>query len=160
MSDPLASYLHDHLAGSTFAIELLGSLREQFGDTDLGRFAAAVLADVKEDQQVLQTIVDRVGKSGVDLKQATAWLAEKASQLKLRRDDPDGLGTLKALETLTLGIAGKLGLWRVLAVLAETDDRLRGNDFDKLMARAQEQHSRVEERRMQTARRAFTAVSK
>jgi hypothetical protein len=74
MSEPLASYLHDHLAGSTFAIELLGSLRDQHGDTDLGRFAAAVLADVKEDQQVLQTIVDRVGKSDVDLKQATAWL--------------------------------------------------------------------------------------
>jgi hypothetical protein len=160
MSEPLATYLHDHLAGSTFAIELLGSLRDQHGHTDLGAFAAAVLADVQEDQQVLQKIVDRVGKSSVDLKQAAAWLAEKGSQLKLRRDDPDGLGTLEALETLTLGIAGKLGLWRVLAVVAETDDRLRGNDFDKLMTRAREQHSRVEERRMQTARRAFTAVSK
>src|ERR1039458_4658281 len=104
MSDPLASYLHDHLAGSAFAIELLGSLRDQHGDTDLGGFAAAVLADVKEDQQVLQTIVDRVGKSHIDLKQATAWLAEKASQLKLREDDTGGLGTLEALETLTLGI--------------------------------------------------------
>jgi hypothetical protein len=47
-----------------------------------------VLADVKEDQQVLQTIVDRVVNSGVDFKQATAWVAEKASESKLRRDEP------------------------------------------------------------------------
>jgi hypothetical protein len=30
-------------------------------------------------------------------------------------------------------------LWRVLAVVGETDDRLRGNDFEQLIARAQEQ---------------------
>jgi hypothetical protein len=160
MSDPLATYLHDHLAGSTCAVELLESLRDQHSKTELGGFAAAVLADVKEDQEVLQTIVDRVGKSGVDLKQAAAWLAEKASELKLRHGDPGGLGTLQALETLTLGIAGKLGLWRVLAVVTETDDRARGADFDKLIARAQEQHSRVEQRRMETARSAFKAIPK
>ena len=160
MSDPLATYLHDHLAGSTFAIELLESLRDRHSKTDLGGFAAAVLADVKEDQQVLQTIVDRVGKSGADLKQATAWLAEKASELKLRRDDPGGLGTLQALETLTLGITGKLGLWRVLAVVAETDDRVHGADFDKLIAHAQKQHSRVEQRRIERAHSAFKAIPK
>jgi hypothetical protein len=160
MSAPLAIYLHDHLAGSTFGIELLESLRDGHRDTDLGVFAATVLADIKEDQQVLQTIIDRVGKSGVDLKQATACLTEKASELKLRRNDPGGLGTLEALETLTLGIAGKLGLWRVLAVVATTDVRLRGNDFDKLIARAQEQHARVEEHRMAAARSVFEAIPK
>jgi len=160
MSDPLATYLHDHLAGSTFAIELLASLRNQHSKTELGGFAAAVLADVREDQQVLQTIVDRVGKSGVDFKQATAWLAEKASELKLRRDDPSGLATLQSLETLALGIVGKLGLWRALAVVAETDDRVRGGDFAKLTARAQDQHARVEQRRMETVRSAFKAIPK
>lgn len=160
MSDPLATYLHDHLAGSTFAIELLESLGDQHNKTELGGFAAAVLVDVKEDQHVLQTIVGRVGRRGVDLKQAVAWLAEKASELKLRREDPGGLGTLQALETLTLGIVGKLGLWRVLAAAAATDDRVRGADFDKLIARAQEQHARVEQRRMETACRAFEPIPK
>jgi len=159
MNDPLASYLHDHLAGSTFAIELLESLRDQYADTDLGVFAATVLADVKEDQQVLQTIVDRVGKSGVHLKQATAWLAEKASKLKFRFDEPRGLGTFEALETLTLGIAGKLGLWRVLAVVSEWDDRVRGYDFSQLATRAQQQHARVEQWRIQIARTALNASS-
>ncbi len=160
MSDPLATYLHDHLAGSTFAVELLKSLRDQHSKTELGNFAAAVLADVRQDQQVLQTIVDRVGKSGADFKQAAAWLAEKASELKLRRDDPGGLGTLQAFETLALGIAGKLGLWRLLAILANSDDRVRGADFDTLIARAKEQFARVEQRRMNTARTAFETISK
>jgi hypothetical protein len=37
MSDPLATYLHDHLAGSNFAIELLDSLRDQYSGEPLGR---------------------------------------------------------------------------------------------------------------------------
>jgi hypothetical protein len=30
MHDPLATYLHDHLAGSHFAIELLDSIEKQY----------------------------------------------------------------------------------------------------------------------------------
>jgi hypothetical protein len=59
MSDPLATYLHDHLAGSNFAIELLDSLRDQYSGEPLGRFAAALLIEIKEDQRTLRTMADR-----------------------------------------------------------------------------------------------------
>ena len=68
------------------------------------------------------------------------------------------LGTFEALETLALGILGKLALWRALAVVAATDARLRGIDFDSLAARAQAQHARVEERRIEAALTAFKAA--
>jgi hypothetical protein len=158
MSDPLATYLHDHLAGSNFAVQLLESLHDQYSDQELRRFAAALLVDVRKDRETLQGIVDRIGSTHLDLKDAAAWLAEKASRMKLGRDHGAGLGTFEALETLSLGILGKLSLWRVLPVIAEVDPRLRGTDFEKLAARAQEQFDRVEVRRLEIARKAFAAA--
>src|ERR1700689_2872154 len=107
MSDSLATYLHDHLAGSNFAVELLESLRDRYRDKELGSFAQALLRDIKQDQQVLLNIIEQVGASHLDLKQVTGWLAEKASRLKLSHDDSGGLGTFEALETLQVGIFGK-----------------------------------------------------
>jgi hypothetical protein len=160
MSDPLATYLHDHLAGSTFAVELLDSLRERYSNQELGAFAASLLVEIKADQQVVQQIADQVGKGHFDLKEATAWLAEKASRFKLNHDEPGGLGTFEALETLALGIAGKLKLWQVLPVIAGVDTRIPENGFEKLAARAQDQHDRVEEYRIKLAETAFRPVSK
>ena len=87
-------------------------------------------------------------------------LAEKASILKLRYDDPGGLGTFEALETLELGIFGKQGLWRILSLVVETDSRLPRNDFAQLAAQAQEQIARVEKQREQVARSAFGTNNK
>ena len=42
MSDSLAIYLHDHLAGSNFAVELLEFLREHHAGQPLGILLAAV----------------------------------------------------------------------------------------------------------------------
>ena len=160
MSDSLTTYLHDHLAGSHFAVELLETLCERSGEDPLVAFTAALLSDIKEDQEVLQKIVDRVGKGHIDLKAASAWFAEKASQLKLQHDEPGGLGTFEALETLMLGITGKLALWRVLPVIAEFDPRVGAQDFARLAVRAQDQWERVEEQRMRLARVAFEKHSK
>jgi hypothetical protein len=158
MSDPLATYLHDHLAGSNFAIDLLKTLRDEHDGEPLGRFAAELLVQVEEDREVLQGIVERVGK-GPALKEAAAWLAEKLSQLKLRRSVAGGHATFEALEALALAILGKLALWRALPVIAETDARVRGPDFDQLTARAQAQHVSVEERRLQAARTEFGSAT-
>lgn len=65
-----------------------------------------------------------------------------------------GLGTFQALETLALGIHGKLALWRALKVVAGRDDRLGGVDFQKLIAQAQAQHEQVEQNHLLLARSA------
>jgi len=156
MTDPLATYLHDHLAGSHFAIQLLESLHEQYRDEPLGYFAQALRADVSQDQKTLQSIVERVGEGHPDLTEAAGWFAEKASQLKLKRDHSDGgLGTFEALETLTLGIRGKLALWQALPLIREFDSRIPANDFQRLAARAEEQYQRAEAERLKLARTTF-----
>lgn len=156
MTEPLATYLHDHLAGSAFAISLLDSMKEENEGQPLGAFAQKLVAEIRADQDTLKSIIERVGETGLDLKSAVAWAAEKLSQLKLRRDGDNGLGTFETLETLGLGILGKHSLWRALAVAAETDARLQGVDFVSLGRRALAQHADVESHRLEVARKALT----
>src|SRR5437763_5992035 len=136
MSDRLASYLHDHLAGSHFAIKLLSSLQERHKDDDLGKFAHALGEEVEQDQEKLQHIIDCVGEAHFDLAEAVGWIGEKASQLKLKSDGPHGgLGTFEALETLALGLRGKLALWQALPKIREVDPRVPTEDYGRLAVR-------------------------
>jgi hypothetical protein len=156
MSDALATYLHDRLAGSYFAIKLLSSLSDRYKDADLGAFARSLAVDIKQDQDTLRQVIDKVGKANLDLMEAVGWLMEKASRFKLQSDESgEGIGTFEALETLTLGIEGKADLWSVLAVICEVDSRVPAYEFDKLIARAQDQFQRVEVQRLSLARTTF-----
>jgi hypothetical protein len=155
VGDPLATYLEDHLAGAAYAIDLLGAMRDQHAGEPLGEFAAGMLVEVEADNGVLKQLAERIGTGSSALKGLSAWVAEKVSRLKLKRDASDGLGTFEALEFLALGIQGKLALWRALAVVGPGDARLHGMDFDYLATRAETQHSQVEERRLEAARLAF-----
>ncbi len=85
-------------------------------------------------------------------------MGEKVSRFKLRHAGAGKFGMLEALEALALGIVGKQALWRALSVIAPTNLRVRGEDFDVLAARAQAQHARVEEHRLQVARIALRAT--
>jgi ribosome assembly protein YihI (activator of Der GTPase) len=151
MSDPLAAYLHDHLAGSNFAIELLKNLEEQRAGEALGAFAASELALLLEDRGILQGLVDRMRAESSAVKEAAAWVAEKASRFKLRHPRSRDFEAFEALELLAIGVHGRIALWRVLSVLAHGDPRLGGRDFETLAVRAQQQHDRVEQQRMQIA---------
>jgi hypothetical protein len=93
------------------------------------------------------------------VRKAAAWLTEKLGEAKLRLDDPgDGqLRVLEAVETLGLGIQGKLALWRALAAVADRLPKLQRVDFARLEQRAIQQHQRVEGQRLQAARLALTA---
>lgn len=88
MSDPLAIYLHDHLAGSNFAVELLKNLHDQHSGEPLGQFAAVSLIEIEEERKVLQRIIDQVGTEPPALKEATAGVLEKVSRFKLGMPAP------------------------------------------------------------------------
>lgn len=160
MSDSLTTYLQDHLAGALHAIELLKAMREHFAAEPLETFAAEVLAEVEADREVLARLTERVGGTAGGMKEWGAWLSEKVSRLKLKHGSTDGLGTFEALEFLVIGIHGKRALWRALALVASFDSRLEGIDFADLIARAENQHQRVEEQRLDYARSVFRSGRK
>jgi hypothetical protein len=159
MNDPLATYLHDHLAGADMAIDLLQAMRDRQQDESLSQLAEYILAEVKQDRDTLQHLADTIGSGSNVLKEFTAWLSEKASRVKLGEGAAGEFGTFEALEFLTLGIRGKLSLWRALRVAAATDGRLIGPDFDELITRAESQFMKVEERRLAAAATALKAVT-
>jgi hypothetical protein len=147
-SDALITYLEDHLAGAMQAVELLRAMREHFAQESLGAFAAELLTEVEADRAVLASLTERAGGSVGGMKEWAAWLAEKVSRLKLKHSSGDGLGTFEALEFLMLGIHGKRALWRALEQIAVSDVRLQGLKFNELVERAEQQHRKVEERRL------------
>ena len=155
MSEPLQAYLHDHLAGAVVAVEILEVLRDQHAGEELGRFAGDLLTEVEADRNVLRDLAERAGAESNPLKEATAWVGEKVARLKLGREAAGELGTFEALEALALGILGKRALWRALKVVAGRFEPLRNLDLDELAARAEAQHARVEERRLEIARAAL-----
>lgn len=152
-SDALTDYLRDHLAGARIAADLLESMGSEHAGEQLGRFAIELLAEIEADRKVLEDLLERVGGERLAaLKEGAAWLTQKVSLLKLRRHAGHDLGTLESLETLALGIQGKRSLWRALAEIAPGNEHLKRTDFDALVARAEQQHARVEERRLEAAR--------
>ncbi|HEY3769619.1 MAG TPA: hypothetical protein VGN44_13175 [Candidatus Angelobacter sp.] len=155
MDSPLTTYLQDHFAGSMHAIELLKAMRDYHTGKSLGHFAAQLLAEIEADRDVLSELIQLTGATPGGIKEWGAWLAEKVSRLKLKHSSEEGLGTFEALEFLVLGIHGKWALWHALAVVAPYDPRLRPADFTQLIARAESQHARVDERRLACAKSAF-----
>jgi hypothetical protein len=156
MENSISVYLHDHLAGSGFAIELLETLEKEFAGHDTGKIATIILGEVREDRRTLETIIDRVGTTHLDLKDAATWFSEKISRIKLRHDDPVGIGAFEAFEAIGLGIMGKFGLWQALSRIAPSDTRLSGYDFEALARRAQAQFEKVDEYRLRLAPSALT----
>ena len=155
MSDPLTTYLQDHLAGALQAIELLKAMREHHAGEPLGEFATHLLVEIESDRDVLASLTKSLGGSVGGPKEWSAWLAEKASRLKLKHGSGDNLGTFEALEFLVVGIHGKWALWRALSVVAEFDLRLGGVNFGDLTKRAESQHARMDAQRLARTRGAL-----
>jgi hypothetical protein len=162
MSDkPISTYLNDHLAGATAALQLLEYLEAAHDGTPRERFFVELRADVAADRQELEVLMAGLHVSQSRTRKATSWLAEKVTELKLRLDDPAG-GTLRifeAIEAVAVGIDGKRALWQALAAAAEDAPGLRLVDFERLTQRAEEQRRRVEGIRLEAAKAALGAAS-
>jgi len=156
MADPLAVYLNDHLAGAKSAIELLDRLRNAHHGNSLGELADRIYSEVEADREVLERLSEAVGTGGSAIKEAGAWLAERAARLKLRLGSDAELGEFESLEFLALGIFQKRKLWAALSSIAHSNSHLQQLDYDKLISRADAQHDDVENYRLIAAQKALT----
>ncbi len=153
----LTTYLSDHLAGALAAIELLDHLRELSKGTQRERVLATLASEIEQDRAVLQALLAELGGKESRVRSAAAWLTEKMAEVKLKLDDPGNgeLRLLEALETLGLGILGKLALWRALEAARQDVPSLQRLNFAELKSRALAQHDQVEIARLQAAHMAL-----
>ena len=91
--------------------------------------------------------MQRLGVEKAGTKQAAGRVVEKLGRLRMHEKvtgDP-GLSRLLELESLIVGVNGKLARWRALRPISAADDRLAGVDLDDLIGRAQGQLATLEE---------------
>lgn len=152
--DILRTYLNDHLAGATAAIELLQHLTKYRSGSDAQQRYVQLSQEIEEDRQVLQDILARLGGTESPVRKAAGWLSSKLGQVKMVLDDTgdDQLRVLEALEALSLGIQGKLLLWGAMATAASRVPLLQSVDFGRLQQRAHDQFEQVDGERLQVAK--------
>jgi hypothetical protein len=151
----LATYLNDHLAGSTLGVELARRILGSNRDNEYTPVLHELCDEIAEDRETLVRLMKRLDIGRDRLKVAAAWGAEKLGRLK-----PNGhltsyspLSRLEELEMLSLGVEGKLVMWRALRHTHGPE--IAGIDLDPLIARADSQRERLEELRHRASEQAI-----
>jgi hypothetical protein len=154
---PIDVYLNDHLAGATFGADLARQLEARTEGTDFQPEMSWLATEIEADLDILTDLMQRMGSTQNPSKQVTAWVAEKASRLKLTglTSGRDELGTFLSIEALSLGVEGKASLWTTLRELRDHYPELLSTDLDDLLQRAHRQRQVVETERIAAARRAL-----
>ena len=144
-------YLNDHLAGATMGQDLADRLASRTEGTPFGSEMATIAREITEDKETLENLMEAVGTTRNPVKQGLAWISEKASRLPLSgagSGDSD-MGTFLSLETLSLGVEGKIGLWQALDEVADRYPAFADTDFGSLTERGQRQRAALERERME-----------
>jgi hypothetical protein len=154
----LAIYLNDHLAGATVARELARRAAASNRDSEYGPFLERLAGEIAEDRESLVAIM-RTLKVKVDpLKVLAGWGMEKVGRLKfngcLLGYSP--LSRVVELETLALGVHGKLALWRSLQQLQPVLPGAADRGLPELVDRAQRQLEELELHRLRACAQALT----
>ena len=103
--ETLGIYLNDHLTGSVFAVETLERLLSGNHPALPKEALQGLLSEIEADRDVLRGLLEKAEVEEHLVKKAAAWLSEKLGRMKL---DEGPLGRMEMLETLALGISGKL----------------------------------------------------
>lgn len=150
MNSDLATYLHDHLAGANAAVEVIGLLQKHSGEPVLISFLNSLLIEVQDDKLTLEKLLFSLSLAPSAIKDSAAWVSSHVVSLKVR-GGRNAFGAFEGLEFLSLGIQGKLHLWKALersAACGEVQDK---PDFRLLIERAEAQHQDVEDLRLTLA---------
>ena len=156
-NDHFEAYLGDHLAGSAAALDLIEKIRSENDDTPLAAFLVGLGKEIEADKVTLEAVMERLDVPTSSSKQLAGKVIEKLSRLRLNDRVTGGpaVTQLMELETLSLGIEGKLALWRSLQQVAGDRPELAGFGLETLEARAVEQRAAVERYRLESAAKAF-----
>lgn len=145
-SEALDSYLNDHLAGSAAAVELVERIRSTNEGTVLADYLVGLGQEIEADRGTLGEVMERLGVPRSTPKQVAGKVIETLSRLRLneRVTGSADVTRLMEVETLSLGIEGKLALWRALNTVADTRPELAGFDFAVLATSAVSQRAGLE----------------
>jgi hypothetical protein len=148
----LAIYLNDHLAASTAGVELVRRAAEQH-DGERGHEMARLADDIAADREALREIMRRLGVEESAVKAATGWVGEKIGRLKTNGHlvSRAPLSDVLELEALRAGTAARIAGFQVLRAVAVKNTRLRKEEIEELIERAEDQEHRLYKIHLQLA---------
>lgn len=154
----LITYLNDHLAGAVAGSELANKISSEYSNTSFGPFLAELAHEIDQDKATLEGLMQRLGVEQSAIKQLAGWVGEKLTRVKLSEavTADQHLKRLLEFEALSLGIEGKLAMWRALAEVSDSNAELAASDLVTLAKRAESQRATLEDHRHQIARQALT----
>lgn len=153
----LGTYLNDHFSGASAGSELAQKISSDNAGNKYGSFLSDLAREIEQDRSTLEDLISRLGIEKNPVKEAAGWVMEKFSRIKLS-ETLTGNADLKRLlefETLSLGIEGKLAMWRTLREVSSSYPELAEVDLDSLAKRAEDQRATLEEHRLQVAKAAL-----
>ena len=135
MTEHIATYLNDHLAGSVAGLAILDYILEKSRGTPDEAILTRIQVDIEEDKEALEALIEKLDISESAFRKASAWVGEKMAELKLRFDDPSAGPFLifDSLEALSLGIEGKRSLWRMLSHSLAPETAVGSFDLETLI---------------------------
>jgi hypothetical protein len=151
----LRSYLSDHLAGSVLGVGVAEKLAEQNAGNE---FFGQLVKDIKEDQDALERLMEKVGAEENPVKSVGAKVAQSIGTGFSGAGSSGAageMGGVRECEGLMMGITGKLCLWTTLKEISDSDERLAGFNLDRLIQNATDQRAGVEAERLRMSRKAF-----
>lgn len=155
--EALTTYLNDHLAGSAAAVELVARIRAANDGTPLAAFLEGLSGEIEADRATLSHVMEGLGVARSTPKQVAGRVMETLSRMRLNEHVTGSaeVTRLMELETLSLGIEGKLALWRALGQVTAGRPELADVELPALAARAVTQRAGVEPYRLEAAAAAF-----
>ncbi len=150
----LSTYLNDHLGGSQFGVQLAHTGASRYEGTPLGKTFDELAGEIEEDIEKLRALMEELDVRRLLYKRIGAGFGELFFRLKSNGAimGRSSLDALSDLETLSMGIEGKLALWNSFAAC---EIKVPGFDFGKLAKRAASQRSRLEAHRPEAAAEAL-----
>jgi hypothetical protein len=146
-------YLNDHLAGATAGVNVAQQAAERNRSTELGAFYAEIASEIKADFDTFEGLMESLGVGKSAGKTTVAEMGSKVAELKFGGDDSDTprLGDFVTLEALSIGVEGKLCMWKALEKVTDAYPALVALDLATLKERASDQRERIELKRLEIA---------
>ena len=151
----LDTYLNDHIAGATAGTNLAKMAAQEHQTDEHGPFFSEIYAAIQADFDTLQELAGALGVKNSATKSALAEIGSKIMAPKFTGGDDDELNAFVTLETLSIGVEGKVCMWKALGTVASDYPAFAGYDVDELLARATSQREKIEEQRQKLAPRAL-----
>lgn len=151
----LEVYLTDHLAGATAGVNLSQMAAEEHRADEHGAFFGEIASEIKADYETLERLVAELGVEQSATKTAVAEVGSKIMAPKFVGGDDDELNAFITLETLSMGVEGKICMWKAMKTVESGYPTLADLDLDELITRGEDQRTRIEATRLEIAPQAL-----